>query len=90
MRVIGRMFRKKLLEILNAREEEKEKLDWFAKTKAREAREAAERHAVMKLAEQHTMLDPDGREIPATNMFYLFHKYFKEKEAQKERDMNST
>ena len=90
MVVIGRMFRKKLTEILNAKEEEKEKLDWFAKTRAKEAKEAADLNAIKMLAEQHTMLDKSGREVPAMNMFYLFHKYYKEKEAKNQNDMNAT
>jgi len=36
------------------------------------------------------MLDTEGRKVPATNMFYLFHKYYKEKEAKKENDMMKT
>ena len=79
MKVIGRMFRKKLIELLTANEEERAKLDWFAKTKAKEAAEAKEIEDIRKLAEEHTMLDKEGRKIHATNMFYMFHRYYKEK-----------
>jgi hypothetical protein len=50
MKVIGRMFRKKLLEMLNANAEEKKKLDWFANTKAKTAKGFAEMRALRKLA----------------------------------------
>jgi hypothetical protein len=37
------------------------------------------------------MKDPtDGRDIPATNMFYLFHRYYKDKELDEEKKANVT
>jgi len=55
-------------------------VDWFSRTK-KSLRKLVEkkRYQEVVLAE-HTMLDGEGRTVPAFNVDYAIHEYFKVKE----------
>ena len=81
MKIVGGMFREKLIEMLTAARDNKVgKVDWFSATKER-MRELAEkkRYRETVLAE-HTIIDEEGRSVPAFNHDYAIHKYFQEKQ----------
>lgn len=86
MKIVGAMFREKLIDMLTAkRDNKKEKIDWFGVTKERVRKLAKEKRYKDTVLAQHTRVDEEGRTVPAFNYDYAIHQYFEDKEIKERR-----
>ena len=81
MKIVGNMFREKLIDILTAERDNKvNKIDWFSKTKQLAKQMNEEKRYRETVLAEHMRVDEEGRTVPAFNYDYAIHKYFKERE----------
>ena len=90
MKVVGAMFKEKLIEMLTSKKNnDLVKINWFAKTIARVTQKDLVRREKLIKDNLNTRIDEDGIEVPAFDYDHAFHYYFKDKK-NKEPEMPQT